>query len=431
MGRGCLLGLALFGVNACALEPSYQWLPTDGAQSVLLLEPSKEGLNITALPVEGAARWTFSEGAQPPIHLLGYGRSLSELGLEAGPVRIEAQGRPLPVPSWVRAWSSEDDAPRFRLAPGLPPLALELRIAGTDPCPRLQADPVILAPDMRRPLFFGAIDGDRALLGTHQGVFVVESATISLSRELSPEAAYTGLYVPALGAEVYVARGDGQVFRGRPGEGFEPVAQLPKVEPAALSGFGAGPSLVLFSMSSSSAVHRWEAGQVETQRVELDSLRSARIAAFGPRGVVLYRGSRHGVVELAEWPNPPREHPLELQPDDELRGLRNIVGLGPVLATRDGLAFRRTDTTWVLHFDAPTATTPFVLEQAFGGTLFGGEDAVLGLRMDDGLECGSASYATAGQDAFKNSAAVGDVVYLIDDEPIAVASPMVRLRALK
>ena len=120
-----------------------------------------------------------------------------------------------------------------------------------------------------------------------------------------------------------------------------------------------------------------------------------------------------------------------MQQEDELRGLRTMVGVGPVLAARSGLAFRRGEASWVLHFDSPTATTPFVLEEAFGGTLYGGEDAVLGLSLRDGRNCGLVAYSTAGQDSFKGSARGGEVVYLIDDDLISAAAPMIRLRALR
>lgn len=431
MDRRRGLGLALLSVGACALEPAYQWLPSDGARSALLLEPSRGGLNVAALSLEGPISRSFASELREPVHVLGYAQTLEDLGFEVGPVPLDPEGRPVPTPTWVRAWSPEDDVPTFRRVAALPAEALALRLGGQAPCPRLEAEPVTLAPSPREPHFLGAIDEARALLGTDRGVFLVESATVSLLRELAPEAAYSGLYVPALGAAVYVARADGQIFSGRPGEGFRRVAQLPPVLPAGLAGFGAGPDLVLYGLSSTSTIHRWEGARLETQRVLLDPVRGPRLGAFGPRSVVVYRGGRQSVVELAEWPQPPKEQLLDLQPDDELRGLRNIVGLGPVLASRDGLAFRRGDVAWELHFDSPTATTPFVLEQAFGGTLFGGEDAVLGLILRDGQSCGSVAYSTAGQDSYKSSARVGEVVYLIDDDRISAAAPMVRLRQLR
>lgn len=429
---GAALALALLGgVSGCVLEPTFEWIPADGAHSVLLIEVTPAELKLSAQPLDAVFRWTYEGPRDGPLYVLGYEQTLSELGLEAGPVRLDPQGRPVPTPTWARAWAPKDEPPRFRPFEGVPPEASELKIAGEARCPRLSAQPVTVAPSPRQPYFLAAIDGEQALLGTDRGIFVVRSSTIALLRDLSPHAAYSGLYVPALGAEVYLARDDGQVFRGRPGLGFTPVTQLPRVAADGLAGFGQGEALVLFSVSSTSAVHRWSRGPVETLPVLLDPSRGVRLSAFGPRSVALYRGGRQSVVEVTEWPSPARELRLELQPDDELRGLRAITGVGPVLATRNGLALRRTADGWELLWDSATATTPFVLEQAFGGTLVGGEDAVLGLRLSDGRECGSVSFATAGQDSFKASASVGEVVYVIDFDPISPTGPMVRIEALK
>lgn len=416
---------------ACAVDLPAQWIPRDGAVSALVVAWAPTGTTIEAYALGGAGALELEIAEGVPGDLLGYETPLSDLGLAPGPVALDPMGIPLPPPAWLRQFSPEASGSRVAPVEDWPTRLAELRIQAERPCPTLVAEPKVVAPTPRSVLFLEPLDDHRALLGTSRGLFLVESSTISLVRELPPGAGYTGVYRPPGEAQLYLLADDGQVWLGWPSAGFRPFARLPVLTPGTLAGQGSGDAVTLYGLVDRTQALRWRAGATETIPVELDPTRAPDVAPWGGGGLIVFRKSRRSVLELPSFGDTPRELFPELNVDDELRGLRSHPHHGATLVTRNGKILALGDAGVQAIFEAPTVTTPFVFVPAFGGLFYGGEDAVLGLVLPSGRLCGPTSYAIRGQESYKFGAALDDGVVLADESKIGHDVPLVWIRRLR
>lgn len=403
--RRSIAGLALLA--ACS-EPQTAWLPSEGAESVILAVEREGAVDLTAfaLSADQASNLTVDLEPDRVVYALRYGRSLDSMRLHAGRLKVVSRGLDLPDPELplLQLPIQDGRAGEWTEAGELPAEIANSKLEAGARCVRFISRPFDF-PDTYEdgPAFAIALDPMTALVSSVKGKFFrVTAGGPELAGDFNDVPHLSAARDPASG-ELWTAAVGGAVSRGTLEDGFTPIEPIPTASTSYVylaGGSGAG-GFELYAVTT--ALELWKLSGSRWSQVDRRPLLSRensemRVAWFGPGKVLAtgYGNERLLVHENGETRVDTVPLPFQIGSDDAFEGAGVIEGFGAVAGSRYGLLFSRDETNAWRMFPqpAPTDGDVYVLHALDGGIIFGGQDGLVTQYFDGLGYCDAQSYAS-------------------------------------
>lgn len=380
---GALLWASL---GAACGSDRLRWVDAPAARAVILFDFTVSGLS------SGVAYEVSDTDAQlvtpsPDLSLvyaLGYDQSLAELGLQAGPLTVAGPGLPLPAPATVSRLEVSGGTPgQWTTLAEAPAEVRDIKVSELVKCAAFATPSYFRLSGTERavPTLLLKLSEQSALIADSDGKFF--EVTADSARRLTALSTSTP---HATGfrrgdGELWLAGRNGHVVHGDPTTGFLPAPSLNHTRSSnvKITGAPAGQALELFALTSSLAIEhfdgeRWRVLVEERgpagllSRVGLAWIGPGRAAVIGARSDEVWEVDLSGTVNVVKLP---------VTLPDALYSIGNLEGFGPILASRYGAIFRRTD-RWDAFPMLPSLARVDVLMPIDGrGFLAGGEGGEL------------------------------------------------------
>lgn len=380
--RGGILAAACL-LAGCGSDYVFAPLPPlDGARSMVLDLGGSAPLGVDLSAGPAGLDWP-RERSLPRLEAWVYRRSLDELGLAPGPLRVESSGDALQAADGAFALDLAQGAAEWTRASTTTGALSSARVVVAARCRSVHVQPLTVGEVTLTPLAVAPLPPDRLLLTTSAKRLWVVSATgaTELSIDGVPQHVYTAIAAP-IGHPIYLGADEGAVLNAamvgaalhaRP---LGAAARSPRM-------IVADPEGTLFTLSlhpdtGASELGKLEGGAYQTlARFPLpDTLKNdGGLVALGPGVVVAARSSSHQVLRydrgVISWETPGAASEL-ITALSEGRPGSLLVGTiaGTVLERRDGV--------WTKLFALPTPERIGALAPFEDGVLFGTNDGAVG-----------------------------------------------------